>query len=65
MKFVWNFAIYCDKEEATLTVEPIARGKPKLAHKVVQELSRDIEGKEHNIAMNNFFTTISLFQELA
>jgi hypothetical protein len=27
------------------TVEPIARREPKLAHKVVMELSRDIEGK--------------------
>jgi hypothetical protein len=26
-KFVWNFAIYCDKEEVTSTVEPIARGE--------------------------------------
>jgi hypothetical protein len=44
-KFVWNFAIYCGKEEATSIVEPIARGEPKLAHKVVKELSKNIEGK--------------------
>jgi hypothetical protein len=44
-KFVWNFTIYCGKEEIISTVEPIARGEPKLAHKVVMELSRDIEGK--------------------
>jgi hypothetical protein len=47
-KFVWNFTIYCGKEEATSTVEPIA-----------------IEGKGHVIAMDNFFTTVGLFQELA
>jgi hypothetical protein len=64
-KFVWNFAIYCGKEEAISTVEPIARGEPKLAHKVVVELSRDIEEKGHVIAMDNFFTSVGLFKELA
>jgi hypothetical protein len=63
-KFVWNFAIYCGKEEATSTVEPIARGEPKLAHKVVMDLAKDIEGKWHVIAMDNFFTSIGLFKEL-
>jgi hypothetical protein len=65
IKFVWNFAIYCGKEEATSTIEPIGRGEPKLAHKVVMELVKDIEGKGHVIAMDNFFTSISLFKELA
>jgi hypothetical protein len=64
-KFVWNFAIYCGKEEAISTVELIARREPKLAHKVVVELSRDIEGKGHVIAMDNFFTSVGLFKELA
>jgi hypothetical protein len=65
MKFVWNFAIYCGKEEAISTVKPIVRGEPKLAHKVVMELSRDIKGKGHVIAMDNFFTGVGLFKELA
>jgi hypothetical protein len=64
-KFVWNFTIYCGKEEATSTVESIARGEPKLTHKVVMKLVKDIEGKGHVIAMDNFFTTVGLFQELA
>jgi hypothetical protein len=64
-KFVWNFAIYCGKVEATSTVEPIGRGEPKLAHKVVMELSRDIEWKGHVIAMDNFFTNVGLFKDLA
>jgi hypothetical protein len=34
-------------------MEPIARGESKLAHKIVMELSRDIEGKWHIITMDN------------
>jgi hypothetical protein len=64
-KFIWNFAIYCGKKEAISTVEPIARGEPKLTHKVVTELSRDIERKGHVIAINNFFSSIGLFKKLA
>jgi hypothetical protein len=63
-KFVWNFAIYCSKEEATLTVEPIARGVPKLVHKVVMDLAKVIEGKMYVITMDNFFTSVGLFKEL-
>jgi hypothetical protein len=63
-KFVWNFTIYCGKEEVTSIVEPIARGELKLAHKIVIELSRDIEGKWHVIAMDNFFISVGLFKEL-
>jgi hypothetical protein len=63
-KFVWNFTIYYGKEEAISTVEPITKGEPKLAHKVVMELAKDIEGKGHVIAMDNFFTNVSLFKEL-
>jgi hypothetical protein len=46
-------------------VEPIARGELKLTHKIVMKLSRDIEGKEHIIAMDSFFTSVGLFKELA
>ena len=63
-KFVWNFTIYCGKKEAISIVKPIARGEPKLSYKVVMELSRDIEGKRHVIAMDNFFLSVGLFKEL-
>jgi hypothetical protein len=45
-------------------MEPIARGEPKLVHKIEVELSRDIEGKGHVIAIDNFFTSVDLFKEL-
>ena len=32
----------------TSTIEPIVRREPKLAHKIVMELSRDIEGKGYH-----------------
>jgi hypothetical protein len=63
-KFVWNFVVYCGKKDATSTAEPIVREKSKLAHKVIMESSRNIEGKWHVITMNNFFTSIDLFKEL-
>jgi hypothetical protein len=44
-KFVWNLSFYYGKEEAPSTIGPVARGKPKLAYKLVMELSKDIEGK--------------------
>jgi hypothetical protein len=46
------------------TARLVARGEPKLAHKVVMELSKDMEEKAHVIAMDNFFTSIELFMDL-
>jgi hypothetical protein len=64
-KFIWNFSIYCGKKKAPSIVGPIAREESKLAHKVMMELSKDIEGKLHVITMDNFFTNIGLFKDLA
>jgi hypothetical protein len=64
IKFVWYFVVYCDKEEVLSTARLVARGEPKLAHKVVMELSKDMEEKAHVIAMDNFFTSIELFMDL-
>ena len=64
-KFTWNFAIYWGKKEAPLIVGPIARREPKLAHKIMMELSKDIKGKKHVTAMDNFFTSVGLFKDLA
>jgi hypothetical protein len=43
----------------------IARGEAKFAHKVVLDLVVDVEEKGHVISMNNFFTFIGLFEDLA
>jgi hypothetical protein len=36
-----------------------------LAHKVVLDLAADVQGKRHVISMDNFFTSVGLFEELA
>jgi hypothetical protein len=64
-KFVWNFAVYCGKTDETEKVPRIARREPRLAHKVVLDLAAEVQGKGHVISMDNFFTSVGLFEELA
>jgi hypothetical protein len=52
-KFVWNFEVYYGKEVAPATIGPIERVEPKLAHKLVMELSKNIERKDHVAAMDD------------
>jgi hypothetical protein len=63
-KFVWNFVVYCGKEEGQEDVARIARGEGRLAHKVVLDLAADVQGKGHVISMDNFFTSVGLLQDL-
>jgi hypothetical protein len=63
-KYVWNFSIYCGKSQVVRDEQPVARGEPKLAHNVVLDLARAIEGRGHVIAMDNFFTSVGLFRDL-
>jgi hypothetical protein len=53
------------KNEDTEEVARIAWGEARLAHKVVLNLVADVQGKEHVISMDTFFTSIGLFEELA
>jgi hypothetical protein len=64
-KFAWNFAIYCGKMEDTKEVAQVACGELHLPYKVVLDLAVDVEGKEHVLSIDNFFTSIGLFKELA
>ena len=41
-KFVWNFAIYCKKNNDTEEVAHVVWGKARLAHKVVLDLAVDV-----------------------
>jgi hypothetical protein len=43
----------------------VAQGEVRLAHKVVLDLAADIQRKRHVISMDNFFTSVGLFEELA
>jgi hypothetical protein len=63
-KYVYDFAIYCGKSvEAVL--QPSVRGEPKLAHKVVLNLVDGLDGKGHVVVMDNYFSSIGLFIEMA
>jgi hypothetical protein len=62
---VWNFAVYCGKNEETEEVAHIARGEVHLTHKVVLDLVANVQGKEHIISMDNFFISVGLFEKLA
>jgi hypothetical protein len=42
-KFVWNFAVYCGKEEEKEDVACIAWREARLAHKIVIDLAVDIQ----------------------
>jgi hypothetical protein len=64
-KFVWNSAVYYGKTEETEEVPRVARGEACLAQKVVLDLAAEVQGKGHIINMDNFFTSIRLFEELA
>jgi hypothetical protein len=64
-KFVWNFAIYCGKNKETEKVVCVARGEASLAYKVILDLAIELQGKGHVISMDNFFTSVGLFEELA
>ena len=65
IKFVWNFAIYCGKSEVPQDVVLVVHGKPKLAHNLVVELSKDIQRKRHVLSMDNIFTSIKVLRNLA
>lgn len=41
-KFMWNFAVYCGKNEDTEEVARIAWGEARLAHKVILNLAVDV-----------------------
>ena len=57
--------VYHGKTEDTEKVPHVARGEAHLAQKVVLDLAIELQGKGHVISMDNFFTFVGLFEELA
>jgi hypothetical protein len=51
--------VYCGKNEDYEEVAHVAREEARLAHKVVLDLAA------HVISMDNFFTSVGFFEELA
>jgi hypothetical protein len=63
-KYVYNFAIYCGKSvEAVL--QPSRRGEPRLAHNVVVDMVDGLDGRGHVVVMDNYFSSVGLYMELA
>jgi hypothetical protein len=64
-KFIYCFDIYCGKNlEAEMRVEAPS-GQGGAAYGVVMNLLRGLEDKGHCVVMDNFFTSIPLFRDLA
>jgi hypothetical protein len=65
-KFVYNFEVYCGKnEDGPELAEPAQSGAGTGAHNVVVNLVRDLDGRGHVVVCDNFFSSIGLFTELA
>jgi hypothetical protein len=65
-KFVYNFEIYCGKNpNGPKGQAPTHVGEGNLARNVVLGLMEYLEGKGHVVVTDNYFSSISLFTELA
>jgi hypothetical protein len=67
-KFVWNFEIYCGKENGIIP-PPLVQPQPmvgdaRLAHNVVLRLLDGLWDLGHCVTMDNYFTSIGLFTTL-
>ena len=58
-KYVWNFVVYCRKNENTKEVACVAWKESGMVYKVI--LDSNLQGKEYAISINNFFTSVGLF----
>ena len=64
-RFVYDFDIYCDRNSGNGEIEPTRWEEAKLAHFVVTKLIECNDEKSHVVVMDNRFTNIDLFEELA
>jgi hypothetical protein len=64
-KFLWNFVVYCAKNEESEEVARVARGEIRSAYKIVLDLAVELKGNGHFISMDNFFKSVELFEKLA
>ena len=64
-KYVYNFDIYCKQQGEGQARVQGQHGESSLASEVVTKLITGLEFLEHCITMDNYFTSIPLFVELA
>jgi hypothetical protein len=63
-KFMSNFQIYVGKSQTVDEQEQVAHRESILAHGVVVDLLQGHENKAHVVAMDNYFTSVGLFNDL-
>ena len=63
-KFIYDFDVYCGKNMQSIDGQESSRIIANLGYKVVIDFTRGLENKGHVIVMDNFFTSIELFQDL-
>jgi hypothetical protein len=64
-KYVYNFSVYCGKIITGNTAEMAPRIHGGLAHNVVMGLMEGLENKGHVVVVDNYFSSVGLFEELA
>jgi hypothetical protein len=63
-KYVYDFDIYMGKNNVATQDPPLPRGGGNLAQGVVLKLMDGLENEGRMVVMDNFFTSIELFQKL-
>lgn len=64
--YVFNFEIYCGANHFGVEEEaPVVHGEANVAHNVVMQLINRQEGKGHVVVMDNYFSSVGLFTEMA
>jgi hypothetical protein len=64
-KYFYDFSVYCGKIIRRDGEEPVSTTHAGLLHNVVTGLMEGLENKGHVVVMDNYFTSVGLFEELA
>ena len=64
-KYVYDFSVYCGKITTRDWAEPVPRSTKGLAQNVVMGFMHGLVNKGHVVVMDNYFSSIGLFEELA
>jgi hypothetical protein len=63
-KYVYDFDVYMGKSNVATEGPPLPRGGGNLAQRVVLKLMDGLENEGRTVVMDNYFTSIELFQKL-
>ena len=62
--YVYDFDIYCSQNGGNEDIALARRGESLPAHKIVMNLIEGNQPKGHYIVMDNYFTSVGLFEDL-